>query len=170
MSDFGVKLLPDNGTKIHFGMVIGKDSIASEQVKQKFAEDGLKVGDSIGMGAQVTVGQDLISIGDQSKKGIKVVISPEVSAGFMTTSNSVKIGEQPYWAVDVLETTRSWDSENDRWVYYENRYSRSFDNIHDAENYARLRNGDDTYYRETIASYPQRYIRDINLKVKQEVH
>lgn len=164
MGDFGVQVLPNNGTKIHFGMVIGKDSIASEKVKEQFAEYGLKVGESNAVGAQVTVGQDLISIGNQSKKGFKVVISPEVSAGFMTTANAVKIGEQPYWHVDVVETTRSWDRENDRWVYYESRYSRDFDNAQDAEYYARLRNGDDTYYRETIASYPQRYIRDINHK------
>ena len=160
MPDLGIKLLPDNGTKVNVGFNIGKDNIANQRVQDKFADHGLDVGNTIGTGLQVTVSRDLLTVG--KKETGMFAISPEVSAGFLTHSGSVKVGEKPYWNVDVVETTRSWDKEQDDWVYTENRYTREFNNQQDAENYARLRNGDDSYDRETVAGYPEKYTKDIN--------
>lgn len=152
-----IELLPPRGTYIHTGLVIGRDSEAAKEISDKFAAQGMSASGGTGFGAQLTFGQDLAALSVGREGNTRLVASAEASVGVLHQSDDVTTGYRTAYAVNVRETERYWNNEQERWEYRTNDYSRSFWNYEDAYNYSYWKNTESDYYHDTYASYPIEY-------------
>lgn len=78
------EIMPPQGTYIHLGYLAGKDSQASQAIQDRFAAQGVNVGNgATGPGFQAVLGKDLIAFGGGSALKLRAVGSMEAGFGVM---------------------------------------------------------------------------------------
>src|SRR5438552_3560662 len=77
-----IALLPERGWNLRLGTEVGRDTEATNDIKADLAGRGVASGGGSGIGLQVGLGKDIVSLGPGAT-GTRILVAADVSAGFL---------------------------------------------------------------------------------------